>query len=416
MDQSGIVFIGAGEAGVSAAATLRTEGYDGPIIVLNDEPDSPYQRPPLSKEFILENQHQPAEIKSEAWFQENDIDLRLGARVLSVHADKKLLSYTDVGNSDPAIKIEYDKLLIATGARARMIDNLVSSKTHVLRTQLDASERRSELNRATDICVVGAGVIGLEVASTVRALGKNVTVLDIASRAMGRALAPELSEFLVSAHTLRGVEIHMNERDIIVEESADKLQISSEKNAVAADLLLAGCGVQPNVELAKSIGCDVDNGIIVDADGATSIPDIYAAGDVANFYHPFYGEHLRLEAWRHAINHAAHVARRMLDKPSEYAELPWFWTDQLGMNIQVVGLAAQAERTVWRYDGDAKTAFHFAGDTLIAATTIDNGRVMTPLTRLIASRWSGDVDQLLDTSTPLAKTCKALIKQSQLVQ
>lgn len=404
-DKAQILIIGAGEAGVAAASALREGGHKGKIILVNEEACTPYERPPLSKEMLTVPDAGLKLIRRPEWYAENDIDLLSSTRVLSIDADRKIARLADGDQK----AIVYDKLMFATGARPRRLSDFGDDVIY-LRTHNDSLALRNRLVEVENVVVIGGGVIGLEVASSARSLGKHVTVMDTADRLMGRVLAPCISSLLQTLHETHGTEILFGagqltrEGDSILLENGRRFQ---------ADLIVAGIGVLPNDELARQAGCRIDNGIVVDQCGRTSVQDIYAAGDVAALHHPAYDRMMRIETWQHASRHGGHVGRTMMGFDDGYRQIPWFWTDQFGVNLQMAGSADGADQTVWRGGPECGTAFHFAGTRLIGVTTINNGRDMRPAIQLIESGWRGDCRELVDESIALPKLIKQILRTMQ---
>lgn len=397
-----IVIVGAGEAGVAAAEALREGGFAGEIVLISEEHETPYQRPPLSKELLLQPDQPSPPVRPQDWYLQRGVELRLGVRVTEVDPTSRTLSLDSARFGGPQ---RYSKLLIATGTRARRFNE--AAIMHYLRTRRDALAISAALGGAESVAVIGGGVIGLELASAARQLGKKVTVFEISSRLMPRVFSPCVSTILEGLHRDAGVQLHFGIGSVKVDTEA--VEVDGER--IAADLFVAGIGALPNCDIGISAGCVVDNGICVDDQGRTSLPDIFAAGDVANFVHPLTGRAVRIETWQHAQRHGAHVGRAMLDQQPAYAEVPWFWTDQHGVNFQVAGFISEDTRTTWREReaSNQKTAFHFAGDRLVAATTINNGRDMRPASKLISSSWRGDAAQLCDTGFPLGPLANQLL-------
>lgn len=406
MTRTGVAIIGAGEAGVAAAAALRESGYEERILLIGEEPQLPYERPPLSKEILIGSETGPKLIRSPEWYADQRIEYRPGTRVTAVDADAQTIALRLHGGGEELC--HYDMLLLTTGARVRELPD--AGSVHYLRTIEDGERLRERLTGARSLAVVGGGVIGLEVASSAHALGLEVTVIDIASRLMGRALAPEISQLLEEIHRDAGVRILTGVGSLAFETVQGGVRITAgAETTVDADLVVAGIGVVPNDELGVMAGCRVDNGIVVDGAGRTNRENIFAAGDVASFHHPTFARPMRVEAWQHAGRHGAHVARAMLGISDDYCEVPWFWTDQHGVNIQVAGVAVDADATFWRGARNAGTAFHFAGSRLVAVTTVNNGRDIRPSTKLIAARWSGEPGALLEEGVPLGKLATKLL-------
>lgn len=403
------IIIGAGEAGVAAASTLREAGYDGSLLLISEEQYLPYERPPLSKELLLGTQDGLKPIRPEPWYAEQEVDLRLGVQVEEIDVSEQAVK---VRNPDGSIDaLEYDKLLLATGARVRELPGNPDGIIY-LRTHDDGMRLRERLAKASSVVIIGGGVIGLEVASSARAMGLSVTVMDPAPRLMARAFVPEVSEELRTLHESAGVRILTGVSGIeVTVGEAGQFLVHNDTDSVASDLVVAGIGVVPNVELGATAGCAINNGIVVDGAGQTSVANIYAAGDVAAFHHPTFQRAMRVEAWQHAGRHGAHVARAMVSAEDHYCEIPWFWTDQHGVNFQVAGTVADCDATHWRGEGESRTAFHFSGQTLVAVTTINNGRDMRPATKLLAAGWRGHPTELLDPTLALGKISQRLLTE-----
>lgn len=401
-----MVIVGAGEAGMAAVSALRESGDTRRIVLISEEPHLPYERPPLSKEALTDETPVQKPIRPVSWFGEQAIELRLGSRVLSIDPARRSVALEAGGSRED---LPYDQLLLATGARVRTLPGAPADICY-LRTHDDSIALRARLAAAQRLVVIGGGVIGLEVASSARHLGKDVVVLDMAPRLMARALAPAVSEVLAQMHRDAGVDLRLGVRSLDLRRTDQGLCAAlPDGTEFNCDLIVAGIGVIPNTELAAAAGCALENGILVDAAGQTSVPGIFAAGDAAAFPHPLFERHVRIEAWQHARRHGAHVGRAMAGNPAPYAEVPWFWSDQHGVNLQVAGLASECDLTVWRGTGPARTAFHFAGTRLVAATTLNNGRDMRPATNLIAAGWQGSPEALLDTTVPLGKLASRLL-------
>jgi 3-phenylpropionate/trans-cinnamate dioxygenase ferredoxin reductase subunit len=400
------VIIGAGEAGVAAAAAMRDFGFRGRIILISGEDALPYERPPLSKDAIVDPDHRPTLIRPRAWYAEREIDLRLGSIVSAI--DRPTRRVRMEIREKPSEWVSYDRLLLATGSRVR---RLPYDGVHYLRDWRDAEPIRIKLPQATRVVVIGGGVIGLELASSMLIKGAGVAVIETASMLMGRALAPPVSEWLGARHTEAGTALRLGTSVVGIDSSLGGHRVvTASGEELDADLVLAGVGVSPETRLAEGLGCVVDDGIVVDEHGRTTVEGIFAAGEVARFPHPLYGRHMRLEAWQHAGRHGWHVGRAMAGSDGQaYDAIPWFWTDQLGINLQVTGLASLADRTIWRGKGAQRTALHLAGDRLVGATTIDNGRDIRPATRLIAQGWAGAIEALMNETTSFAEVARSLL-------
>jgi 3-phenylpropionate/trans-cinnamate dioxygenase ferredoxin reductase component len=397
------VIVGAGQAGGWAAVTLRQSGFDGRILLIGEENWRPYERPPLSK-AVLTQDPQPSVLyfHPEARYAELGVELMLGMPAEAVDPDAHTLRMAD------GRVIAYDKLLLTTGGQARRLPVSGSDRALSLRTLEDAQTIRAQLVRARQVLCIGAGVIGLEIASSACARGCAVTVLEALPRAMGRAVSPEGAAFIAGLHRAAGVVLQFN---VVVE----RLEAASDGGTVvtcrdgrtfAADLVVAGVGMQRNLALAEASGLAVEGGIVVDEWGRTSACDVFAAGDVTAFLHPLFGRRLRLESWRHAQNHGIAVARAMCGDAPPYDDVPWFWTDQHGMNLQVAGLPADAVRTIVRKGGPPGgfVAVHLAEDgSVLGVTAANNPREIRAGQALIKSRKTPEIGELADAGVPLQR-------------
>lgn len=398
--QSGqIIIIGAGMAGGWAAVTLRQSGYAGRILLLGEEPERPYDRPPLSKNVLTAAEEPPpVYFHTAERYAELDITFRPNARVEGIDRAAGQVRLAG-GGAEP-----YDKLLLTTGGRARPLPVPGGDQALLLRTLGDARRIRAALSSAHQVVCVGAGVIGLEVASSARQRGAGVAVLEAAPGAMGRALSPEGARYMETLHREAGIALHFNQGVTGIEKRGSRFHVLlSDGKTVDGNVVLAGIGIIRNTELASEAGLALDGGIIVDEHGRTSDPAIFAAGDVTAFPHPLFGKVLRLETWRHAQNHAIAVAKAMCGDTTPYDDMPWFWTDQLGVNLQVAGLPADAARTIVRSSPEF-CAVHLAEDgAVIGVTAANNPREVRAGMALIKSRARPDAAALADGSVPLQK-------------
>lgn len=395
--------VGAGQAGGWAAVTLRQSGFDGRILLIGDETWRPYERPPLSK-AVLTQDPEPDVLyfHPETRYAELGVEMMLGVPVEAVDPDAHTLRMAD-GRS-----IAYDRLLLTTGGQARHLAVSGGERALYLRTLEDARAIRARLGGARRVLCIGAGVIGLEIASSACARGCAVTVLEALPRAMGRAVSPEGAAFIEDLHRAAGVALNFG---VVV----DRLEAASDGGTVVtcrdgrtftADLVVAGVGMQRNLGLAEAAGLTLEGGIVVDEWGRTSAPDVFAAGDVTAFLHPLFQRRLRLESWRHAQNHGIAVARAMCGNAPAYDDVPWFWTDQHGVNVQVAGLPADAARTVVRKGGppDGFVAVHLADDgSVLGVTAANNPREIRAGQSLIKSHKVPDAGKLADAGVPLQR-------------
>lgn len=401
------VIVGAGQAGGWAALAMREAGFAGRILLVGEEEHRPYERPPLSKQVLTEAE-EPAVLyfHEEGRYAAHEIETRFGERVEGV----------DVGDGTVGLesgeRIEFDRLLLATGGRARRLGIPGDEHVHYLRT-LDESRR---LRRALDGCgrvvCIGAGVIGLEIASSARARGAAVIVVEAAERAMLRALSEEGSAFVEDLHRQAGVEMRFGVGiEAVEKDGSGGLHVVTSAGPVAADCVVAGIGMTRNDRIAAAAGIAVDNGILVDEYGRTDREGIFAAGDVAAFMHPLFGHRLRLESWRHAQDHGLAVGRTMAGVATVYDAVPWFWSDQHGVNLQVSGFPAEGVQCV-RRPGKSDAAFALfhldAEGACVGVTAIDSPRDARAGQSLIAARKPVDAAALADPAVPLQRIVKAV--------
>jgi NADPH-dependent 2,4-dienoyl-CoA reductase/sulfur reductase-like enzyme len=377
---------------------MREAGFSGRILMVGEEPHRPYERPPLSKELLTADpEPRVAYFHDTARYAEHEIEMQLGKHIADVDAKARSATLSDGGS------IPFDALLFATGSRPRPLDIPGGEAILYLRTLEDARRIRARLLPGARILCIGAGVIGLEVASSAHKRGCEVTVIEAADGAMGRMLTPEMAEYMVRLHRGNGVTLHFD---------ATVTGIDGERIAckgapeLTADCVIAGIGVVRNTELAEAAGMTVNRGIVTDEFGRTSASAIFAAGDVAAFFHPLFQRHLRLESWRHAQNHGFAIGRVMAGGSEPYDDIPWFWSDQHGVNVQVAGLPEQTATTVLRGEMDSPSfaAFHLDSDNrLVAAAGVNAPREVRAAQSIIRARRPVDPAALADTKTPLQK-------------
>jgi NADPH-dependent 2,4-dienoyl-CoA reductase/sulfur reductase-like enzyme len=396
------IVVGAGQAGAWAAVSMRQAGFDGRILLLGEEAWRPYERPPLSKAVLTQDPEPPVlYFHPEQRYAELGVELLLGTAVVGVEPEAHRVVLAD-GRA-----LAYDKLLLTVGGAARRLPIHGGDLALYLRTLEDARTIRARLAGAPRVLCIGAGVIGLEIASSARALGCEVTVLEALPRAMGRAVSPEGAAFIEALHRDAGVTLHFG---VIVDRLAQAdggvAVTCRDGRRFEADVVVAGVGMQRNLALAEAAGLALEGAIVVDAFGRTSAPDVYAAGDVTAFPHPLFGKRLRLESWRHAQNHGIAVGKAMCGDTSPYDDVPWFWTDQHGVNLQVAGLPADAARTVVRQGGAAGSfvAVHLAEDgSVVGVTAANNPREIRAGQALIKSHKVVDAAKLPDASVSLQR-------------
>lgn len=340
-----VVIIGGGQAGLQVADTLRTEGYGGEIHVIAEESGLPYQRPPLSKDYLAPGQEPaPLPLRGASFFVDKNVTLHEGAQALAIDRAERKVKLTKGS-------LDYDHLVFATGARNRMLSCPGASLCgiHGLKTLTDAEALHTALPTARNIVIIGAGFIGLEFAAAALAHGCSVTVLEFAPRPMGRALTPVMGEWFAAAHRSQGVDLRLGEGIDRFEPGADGrvgAAVSTTGASYPADLVLVGIGVQPNDTLASDAGLETSNGIVVDETLRTADPAVLAIGDCASFPSPHAQVRLRLESVQNATDQARHAARTVLGANHPYTELPWFWSTQGPYRLQMAGLARPDDDTL----------------------------------------------------------------------
>ena len=400
------IIIGAGQAGGWAAVAMRQAGFTGRILLIGEEPWRPYERPPLSKAMLTAEPTPEAQYFHPAEkYAQQDIELLLGAPVATLDPAAHQVCLAD------GRVLDYDRVLLATGGRARPLAIPGGEHALTLRTLEDALAIRARLATARRVVCIGAGVIGLEIAASARTRGAEVTVLETLAGAMGRAVSPEGARFVENLHRDAGVDVRFH---LAVEriDAVDRMETNGtgfvvqcrHGEAFPADLVIAGIGMQRNLALPEQAGLAIEGGIVVDALGRTSASDVFAAGDVTAFFHPLFGRHLRVESWRHAQNHGIAVGKAMAGDTTPYDDVPWFWTDQHGVNLQVAGLPAEAAHTIVRVNDPPKTfiAVHLgADDSVIGVTAANAPREIRAGQALIKSGKPVDISRLADASIPL---------------
>lgn len=363
---AGIVIVGAGECGTRAAFALRETGYDGRLTLLGSELHLPYERPPLSKAVMMDRAAGARHIADELRLAAAHIEHRRGATVAGIDTAAHTLQLEGGGT------LPYDKLLLATGARPRRLPG--DAPARYLRTLDDALALRDALQPGTRVVVIGAGFIGLELAASARALGAEVTVIESQPRILMRGVPEELAARLHERHLAGGIALRVGTAIAGIEPGA---VVFADGSRIAADLIVAGIGATPNTELAAAAGLAIENGVLVDEGFRTSAPDVFAAGDCCNAHSPLYGRRVRLESWRSAQDQGTIVAHNMLGGSEMWTAVPWFWSDQYDLTLQVAGLADGAVQTVRREIADGTILFHLDGDgRLLAASGLGVGNAV----------------------------------------
>lgn len=395
------VVVGTGIAGVSAAAGMRSAGFDGEIVLVGDEPELPYRRTTVSKEIIRgDKSADQIRIKPEAWYADNSVELLTGMRVTAIDtvAGKVVLGEGS---------LSFDQLLLATGGVARSLvnpDGSVARGVRTLRTLADVPRLQRDLTPGQHIVVVGAGLIGSEIAASARSLGCEVTLLEAAPLPLPRLLPPLLGQMYVDLHKGQGTELHT---DVTVESIADErgetVVRAVDGRSWSAPVVIVAVGMIPNTDLAERAGLEVDNGIVVDPSGQTSIPGIYAAGDVANMPNGVLGGRHRVEHWQNAQNHGTAVGKAMGGEDSIFAEVPWCWSDQYGINLQVTGWpeASHDVRIRGSIDDRDFSAFFLDGARVLGAITIGRPGDVRQARKWIAASAEVNPDVLGDGDSAL---------------
>ncbi len=400
-----LVVVGASLAGGRAVETLREEGFDGRVVLVGAEPDRPYERPPLSKEVLRSQAHpETVYLRDESWYDENDVELRLGTTATSLTPGELTL--------DDGHTVGFDACLIATGGRVRTLDvpGAELGGVRYLRTIREASELAGELAGHPRVVVVGAGFIGAEVAASARTLGCEVTMLEILDVPLARVLGDDLGRLYAQLHRDHGVDLRLGE-GVDRFEGAGRVSsvVGTSGTTYAADVVVIGVGIVPNVELAAEAGLECANGVLVDERCRTSSEAVFAAGDVANRPDAFSGERIRVEHFQNAQNQGPAAARSMLGRDEPFQEVPWFWSDQYDVNLQMLGHpSADAERIV-RGDLGSRdfVALYVRGDWLIAAVAMNRGKDISAARRLIERRVAVERERLADEDVALRELLRA---------
>lgn len=396
--KSGIVIIGAGQASAVAAATLRKENYTGTIRIFGDESHLPYDRPPLSKYYLAgEMELSKTLIRSAEFYADNDIELHTNTRVESIDAEAKQI----ITASNEVY--DYDKLVITTGSRARQL-NLPGSQLdgiHYLRTIDDVDRIRESMSKAKKLCVIGGGYVGLEVAAVALTAGLEVTVIETQDRILQRVTTSEMSEYYHRLHTQRGVNIMLNKAVTAFDGTQTVSRVLCGDDSVEADLVVIGVGIIPNIELAENAGLDCDNGIVVNDHCQTSHPDIYAAGDCTNHPNRLLDRRLRLESVPNAIEQARIACINLLGGDLEYASIPWFWSDQYELKLQMVGFSSDGDESIVRGDKSVNrfAVFHLKQGRVVAVDAVNSSKAFMLGKRLYGK--SVDAQLLADESVEL---------------
>ena len=396
------VIAGASLAGAKAAQTLRDEGFDGEIVLLGAEPERPYERPPLSKGYLLG--HEPRDsafVHPEGWYAEHGVDLREGTTVTAIDRGTATVAVSGSGGNS---ELPYDRLLLATGASPRRLNFPGSDREEVLylRTIADSGRLRSAFQPGTRVVVAGAGWIGLETTAAARTAECAVTVLEPQPGALHDQLGPELGAVFADLHRAHGVEFRFGETAV---EFRPGMVITSAGAEVPADIVVVGIGAAPNDDLAARAGLETGNGVLTDEALRTSDPNIFAAGDVANSFHPLLGRRVRVEHWANALNGGPAAARSMLGQSVRYDPVPYFYSDQYDLGMECAGLPSPGTYDQVLYRGDRAAlefiAFWLSGGTVIAGMNVNVWDVNDDIQSLIRAARPVDPARLTNPDIPL---------------
>ncbi len=399
-----VAIIGAGQAAAQLIDSLRRRGYVGAITLVGDE-GFPYQRPPLSKKYLAgELGLDRLQLRQPTYFDEQRVELRLGRRAIAINRHSKQVQLDD------GTMLEYEHLVIATGSHPRRLKmpGADLAGVHYLRSLSDADHLRTEVHVGQHAVIIGGGYIGLEVAATLRQLGMEVTVLEMADRVMNRVVAEPVSRYYEREHASHGVKIELGARVLALRGDTDGriAAVETDRGNIAANLVVVCIGVLPTDELAQSAGLACDNGVIVDEYCRTSDPAIFAIGDCSNHPSAHYGRRIRLESVDNAFEQANTVAANITGTPTQHDRVPWFWSDQYHHKLLIVGLADGHDQAILRGDpaNHSFSVCYLRDGEFIAIDTVNMAKDQMAARKLIASRMRPDVTKLSDISIAL-KDC-----------
>lgn len=404
-DSKTFVIVGGGLGGAKAAEALRDRGFDGRIVLVADEEHLPYERPPLSKDFLAgKKELGDFTVHDSDWYHANKIELRSGVEALAIDATAGTVTLSD------ETTLDYDKLLLATGARSRWltIPGADSTGVHYLRRYQDAENLKTTFKEGTSLAIVGAGWIGLEVAASARQHDVEVTVVESAKVPLSGAVGEEVGKVFAELHRDHGVDLRLDTevKEITTEDGRATGLKLGDGSTITADRILVAVGAAPNVELAEAAGLTVeDGGVVVDASLRTSAPDIFAVGDIAAAEHPLYEQRIRTEHWANALKQPEVAVAGMLGEPVEYKELPYFFTDQYDLGMEYAGHAPDYQRVVFRGDVDGRQFVAFwldADNRVLAGMQVNIWDALDDVKNLINKQAPVDPDKLADPQVSLS--------------
>ena len=395
------VIVGASLAGAKAVETLRGDGFDGRVLLIGAEDERPYERPPLSKEYLRgETGRETAYVHDRDFYSEHDIELHLGRRAMSLRTSEKEVELDD------GQRVPYDRLLLATGARPRRLAVPGGDLAGIfyLRSIGSSDALRERLDRGGSVVVIGAGWIGSEVAASARQRGLDVTMIDPAGVPLERVLGTEVGTVFRDIHADAGTRMLLGTGVEAIEGDGGVERVrTTDGQTIDCDFVVVGVGVEPRTELAAQADLSLGNGVLVDEHLRTSVPDVFAAGDVANAFHPFYEEHIRVEHWANALNQGPAAAKNMLGLAEPYSRLPYFFSDQYDAGLEYSGFARSWDRVVFRGEPATREfiAFWMVGDRVAAGMNLNVWDVTEPIQRLIRGRVSVSDKDLADPDVAL---------------
>lgn len=399
--QQQFVIVGANLAGGTAAITLREEGFDGKIVLIGAEPQLPYERPPLSKEYLQgKKSFEETLLKPVPFYAEHHIQTRLGVQATRVDPREKVVELED------GDRVSYDKVLIATGVRNRRLrlPGAALEGIYSLRTMADADRIRAECRGGRRAVLIGMGFIGSEVAASLRHYGVEVTVIESFKTPLCRVLGEQIGRIFEDFHREHGVQMFFEET-VTAFEGKHRVQrvVTGSDRRIECDFVVVGVGVEPVTDLVIGAGVKIENGIVVDEYCQTNVEGIYAAGDVANHSHPIFGRLVRVEHWQNAIHQGQAAARSMLGKREPYQDIHWFWSDQYDYNVQYAGFHSGWDELIVRGRPDERNivAFYMQQSRIVAAVAINRGKDILRAMSLIKARVQVDPDKLRDENVDL---------------
>ncbi len=399
-----IVLVGAGQCSASAAASLRSRGFEGELVMIGAEAQAPYERPPLSKDYLL-GRSGPDQLRIFApqWFADNDVELLLSTSVTRLDPGSRTL---ELSSGAP---LRYDAVLIATGGRPRRLPGIESERLLCLHDRGDCDRLACHLRGGDDLVILGGGFIGCEVAAAARQSGVEVTVLELRDHPLEVVLGASVGQVLSDIHREAGVKLRTGERVLSVSERSDGLLVQTDRGQLECAVLLVAVGLEPNTEWLRGSGVRCDNGVRVDELCATNVDGVFAAGDVSSHYHPTFGMHVRVEHYDNAIKQGSAAAASMLGSGTPYVDVHWFWSDQYEHNLQSVGIADGCDRLVVR--GDARersfSVFYLRQGVVRSVFALNRSQDVAAGRRMVLGALRPDPEQLRDPEWSLRQLATA---------